>query len=179
MVPAAQRFATFPPRIREVVPRAHAATVTGCRGPRQFLRCSSPASHAAGAAACPGQARERYEPRTFLGYACEDDCQRHKAGFAWAAGSRLSEPGSCDVLGPGGGRRLPGVHRGTPDAAEEAGYRWALENEIADPCECEGAGNPISHRLPAARRHALTRPAGCAEAWPGQAEVFSRAGRGR
>ena len=91
------------------------------------------------AAACPGQARERYEPRTFLGYACEDDCQRHMAGFAWAARRRLAEPRSCDVLGPAAaeGCRAFIEERLTP---EDAGYRWALDNEIADPCECEGAG---------------------------------------
>lgn len=91
------------------------------------------------AAAGAGQARERYEPRTFLGYGCEDDCQRHKAGFAWAARRRLSEPGSCDVLGPAPeeGCRAFVEERLTP---EEAGYRWALENEVVDPGECEGAG---------------------------------------
>mgnify|MGYP003504658950 FL=1 len=91
------------------------------------------------AAACPGQARERYEPRTFLGYTCDDDCQRHMAGFAWAARRRVAEPRSCEVLGPAAaeGCRAFIEERLTP---EEAGYRWALENEIADPCECEGAG---------------------------------------
>ena len=91
------------------------------------------------AAACPGQARERYEPRSFLGYACEDDCRRHMAGFAWAARRRLSESRSCDLLGPapGEGCRAFVEERLTP---EEAGYRWALENEIVDPSECEGAG---------------------------------------
>lgn len=106
------------------------------------------------AAACPGQARERYEPRTFLGYACEDDCRRHLAGFAWAARRRLSEPGSCDVLGPAAadGCRAFIEERLTP---EEAGYRWALENEIADPRECEGAGK----RFRAGCRRQLPDPA--------------------
>jgi hypothetical protein len=91
------------------------------------------------AAACSGQARDRYEPRTFLGYACEDDCQRHMAGFAWAARRRLSESRSCDVLGSAQaeGCRVFVEERLTPEAA---GYRWALENEIGDPSECEGAG---------------------------------------
>ena len=83
--------------------------------------------------------RIRYEPRSFLGYACEDDCERHKSGFAWAAQRRLTDAAGCRGLGSA---ESEGCRAWVDDglAAEEAGERWALENEVAEPCLCEGAG---------------------------------------
>jgi hypothetical protein len=91
------------------------------------------------ATGCPDAALERYEPRSFLGYACEDDCQRQKAGFAWAERHQVSDPASCRQLEAAAaeGCRAYVEESLTP---EQAGYRWALENEVADPCMCDGAG---------------------------------------
>ena len=82
---------------------------------------------------------ERYEPRTFLGYACEDDCQRHKHGFHWAEQRAVADAGSCESLGyvEAQGCRAYVDESVDPQAA---GERWAIENEIADPCLCDGAG---------------------------------------
>ena len=94
--------------------------------------------HAAGSSACNAR-RVRYEPRSFLGYACEDDCERHKAGFALAVSRGVRNVGDCRILGPA---ESEGCHAWVEEGvgAEAAGYRWALENEIAAPCLCEGAG---------------------------------------
>jgi hypothetical protein len=83
--------------------------------------------------------RERYEPRTFLGYACPDDCERHKAGFAWAERRHVTAGSSCAVLGA---TEAQGCRAYIDEAtsAEEAGYRWAGENEIEHQCDCDGAG---------------------------------------
>lgn len=91
------------------------------------------------AASCGHSNVERYEPRTFLGYACEDDCQRHKHGFRWAEQRAVADARSCESLGDleAEGCRAY-VHE--PVDAEAAGERWAIENEIADPCLCNGAG---------------------------------------
>jgi hypothetical protein len=83
--------------------------------------------------------RVRYEPRSFLGYACEDDCERHKSGFAWAAERRLADASVCHGLdrAQSEGCRAwveEGIDAGT------AGFRWALENEIVASCLCDGAG---------------------------------------
>jgi hypothetical protein len=81
----------------------------------------------------------RYEPRSFLGYACADDCERHKAGFAWAAQRELTDSTECRALGPVESEGcLAWIEEGID--AEAAGFRWALENEIASPCLCDGAG---------------------------------------
>ena len=88
---------------------------------------------------CPVQSRVRHEARTFLGYACEDDCAGHKAGLAWAVRRSVSDGSACSGLGPAtaeGCRAFVEEHL-TP---EQAGYRWALENEIVDPCLCDGGG---------------------------------------
>ena len=88
---------------------------------------------------CPGTASEPYEPRTFLGYACADDCRRHKAGFAWAERHRVTDAAACDgleLLQAEGCRAF--VEEGA--RPEAAGDRWATENEIADRCLCDGAG---------------------------------------
>lgn len=81
----------------------------------------------------------RYEPRTFLGYACEDDCQRHKHGFRWAEQWALTDARSCEPLGL---KEAQGCHAyvDLEFDAEAAGERWAIENEIADPRLCDGAG---------------------------------------
>jgi hypothetical protein len=89
---------------------------------------------------CLSSSLERYEPRSFLGHACEDDCQRHKAGFAWAVRhGALNEVACRELPGPeAAGCRIYADYAISPEAA---GYRWALENEITDPCLCDGAGD--------------------------------------
>jgi hypothetical protein len=80
-----------------------------------------------------------YEPRTFLGYACEDDCQQHKLGFRWAEQHAVTDSRLC--------ARLPRANVEGCAAfvdegrdAETAGDRWAVENEIAHQSDCLGAG---------------------------------------
>ena len=92
----------------------------------------------AGASGCADRG-VRYEPRSFLGYACADDCERHKAGFAVAARRGGSRAGDCRGLGPA---ELEGCRAWAEEGigVEAAGYRWALENEITSPCLCGGAG---------------------------------------
>jgi len=109
------------------------------------------------ATGCPDAALERYEPRSFLGYACEDDCQGQKAGFAWAGRHQVTDPAACRQLeaAAADGCRAYVEESLTP---EQAGYRWALENEVAELCMCDGAGEGFR--------------AGCAKAWPGRAEPF-------
>jgi len=88
---------------------------------------------------CGDPNRVRYEPRTFLGYACPDDCERHKAGFAWAERHHVTAGSSCAVLGA---TEAQGCRAYIDEATsvEEAGYRWASENEIEHQCDCDGAG---------------------------------------
>lgn len=83
--------------------------------------------------------RVRYEPRTFLGYACVDDCQRHKDGFRWAEQRAFTDARSCAPLGH---LEAQGCRAYVDESfdAEAAGERWAIENEIADPRLCDGAG---------------------------------------
>ena len=83
--------------------------------------------------------RVRYEPRTFLGYACADDCQRHKDGFRWAERRAVTDARSCAPLGH---LEAQGCRAYVDESfdAEAAGERWAIENEIADPRLCDGAG---------------------------------------
>jgi hypothetical protein len=91
------------------------------------------------AAACPPAARERYEPRSFLGYACRDDCQRHKSGYDWARRQRARRSAACAALaGPEQEGCLAYVEE--PLTPGEAGQLWASENEIADASLCDGAG---------------------------------------
>ena len=119
------------------------------------------------------QGRVPYEPRSFLGYTCEDDCERHKAGFAWAAQRELTDSTECRALGPVESEGcLAWIEEGID--AEAAGFRWALENEIASPCLCDGAGRAF--RTGCLRYLA---PPGHAESWPGRVETFSRAPAGR
>jgi len=130
---------------------------------------------------CSDLVRVRYEPRTFLGYACDDDCQRHKVGFHWAEQHAVTDSGRCALLRrPEAEGCAAYVDEGQDAAA--AGDRWAIENEIAHPCECRGAGR----RFRAGCTQALTVPAargldesGCAKAWRGQAEPFRSPGIGR
>lgn len=91
------------------------------------------------ASACSGLGRTRYEPRTFLGYACEDDCQRHKHGFRWAEQWAVTDARSCEPLGQSEAQGCRAYVDESP-GAEAAGERWAIENEIDDPCFCNGAG---------------------------------------
>lgn len=91
------------------------------------------------ASGCDHSSRVRYEPRTFLGYACEDDCQRHKHGFRWAEQRASTDALSCAPLGR---LEAQGCRAYVDESldAEAAGERWAIENEIADPRLCDGAG---------------------------------------
>ncbi len=82
---------------------------------------------------------ERYEPRSFLGYACEDDCERHKAGFAWAESRAVAVPAACTPL-PAPEAEGCRAFVEEPLAPEQAGRRWAVENEIGEPRLCGGAG---------------------------------------
>lgn len=93
---------------------------------------------------CPPPAQVRYESRTFLGYACEDDCERHKTGFAWAAGRWTASAAACTLLPPpeSEGCRAYVEERMTP---EQAGARWAVENEITATGACDGAGDGFRH----------------------------------
>ena len=91
------------------------------------------------AVVCDHSGRVRYEPRTFLGYACEDDCRRHKDGFRWAEQWAFTDARSCAPLGH---LEAQGCRAYVEESlgAEAAGERWAIENEIADPTLCNGAG---------------------------------------
>lgn len=83
--------------------------------------------------------RVRYEPRSFLGYACADDCERHKAGFAVAARHGIRNVADCRKFAAA---EAEGCRAWAEEGigAEAAGHRWALENEIAWSCLCDGAG---------------------------------------
>ena len=117
----------------------------------------SPGSLVAAGAALLGACAlaQRYEPRTFLGYACEHDCERHKAGFAWAESRGVVSGVQCAVLPR---RESQGCRAFVDEArgAERAGFRWALENEIVEAPLCGGAGA----RFEAGCRRAATVPAG-------------------
>ena len=89
-----------------------------------------------------GLGRVPYEPRTFLGYACEDACRRHKDGFRWAEQRAVTDARSCETLGRLEAQGCSAYVDASLDA-EAAGERWATENEIADPCLCQGAGEPF------------------------------------
>jgi len=91
------------------------------------------------ASGCGHSSRVHYEPRTFLGYACEDDCRRHKAGYEWAETHHAVSPASCLPLDAAEAEGCE-AYVEAPGAAESAGFRWALENEISSRCECGGAG---------------------------------------
>jgi hypothetical protein len=91
------------------------------------------------AQACGDPGRVRYEPRTFLGYACEDGCERHKAGFRWAERHLVTHPWVCALLPQAEAEGCVAYDDAEQDA-EAAGSRWAVENEIVRPCQCEGAG---------------------------------------
>jgi hypothetical protein len=94
--------------------------------------------HSAGAFACI-EDKIRYEPRSFLGYSCADDCERHKAGFAVAARRGIRNVAECrEVAAAEAEGCRAWVEEGVD--ANAAGYRWALENEITSPCLCDGAG---------------------------------------
>ena len=91
------------------------------------------------AVSCADARVERYESRTFLGYACEDDCERHKAGFRWAERHSVSDRRRCASLRQSeaeGCLAYVDERRGSV----RAGRRWALENEILRSCHCHGAG---------------------------------------
>lgn len=106
---------------------------------------------------CGDPGRERYEPRTFLGYACEDDCQRHKHGFRWAELRAVTDSRSCEPLGH---LEAQGCRAYVDQAfdAEAAGERWAIENEIADPRLCDGAGEQFRGGCTAAALILPVRP---------------------
>jgi hypothetical protein len=85
----------------------------------------------------PLPVREHYEPRTFVGHLCEDDCDSYKAGFAVAD----AKPGQVRCVHGSeafrSGCRARREHGRDP---VEAGCNWAIVNEIVDPADCEGAG---------------------------------------
>ena len=91
------------------------------------------------ASGCGHSGAERYEPRTFLGYACEDDCRRHKAGFLWAEQHAVRDARSCEMLDPAESQGCRAYVDESFDS-EAAGDRWAIENEIAHQYDCDGAG---------------------------------------
>jgi len=90
----------------------------------------------------PSDARDN-EPRSFLGYACPDDCGPEKTGYGWAELHGVSDPQVCQAAGPS---RMQGWIHGCRAYAEEivsaeqAGERWATENELDSVSECDGAG---------------------------------------
>jgi hypothetical protein len=91
-------------------------------------------------ASCRGDlGRERYEPRNFLGYACEDDCQRHKEGLRWAEQHAVTGSRQCMAL-PRPNAEGCAAYLDEGRDAEAAGDRWAIENEIVNQGDCEGAG---------------------------------------
>jgi len=96
----------------------------------------------------------RYEPRTFLGYACEGDCERHRAGFRWGESHSVKDPRQCAPL-PQPEAEGCAAYVDAGQDAEGAGVRWAVENEIVRPCQCDGAGE----RFRAGCRGALQMPA--------------------
>ena len=83
--------------------------------------------------------RVRYEPRTFLGYACEDDCARHKAGFRWAEQHDVTDSRQCGEL-PRAESEGCAAFVDAGRVAAAAGETWAAENEIAYQSDCLGAG---------------------------------------
>jgi hypothetical protein len=89
--------------------------------------------------ACGDSGAERYEPRSFLGYACEDDCQRHKAGFRWAEQRAVTGSSQCDVLMRPEAEGCAAFMEAGRDAFA-AGETWAVENEIENQSDCLGAG---------------------------------------
>jgi hypothetical protein len=93
-----------------------------------------------------------------MGYACEDDCERHKAGFGWAERSGVTDPASCEPLG---GLEAEGcrVYLERLLSPRQAGYRWAIENEITDAGLCQGAGE----RFRMGCRRAVAGPAAQAD----------------
>ena len=130
------------------------------------------------ALACPPDQAERYEPRTFLGYACEDDCERHKAGFDWAEQRLATSLTDCRSLPPLDAEGCR-AYLEEPLGAEAAGHRWALENEIVRPCACEGAGARFRTGCLAALDCGSGGIVPCAEAWPRHVQPFQRPGSGR
>ena len=106
---------------------------------------------------CGNTGPEGYERRSFLGYACEDDCQRHKDGFRWAERWAVTHARSCDPLGRIEAQGCSAYVDASLDA-EAAGERWAIENDIADPCLCNGAGERF--------RAGCTRVAMSPGVWP-------------
>jgi hypothetical protein len=91
------------------------------------------------ASGCGDSGAERYEPRTFLGYACEDDCRRHKAGFLWAERHAVTDSRECDVLPSAEAEGCAAFMEDGRDAFY-AGDVWAVENEIVNQVDCLGAG---------------------------------------
>ena len=91
------------------------------------------------ASGCGDSGAERYEPRTFLGYACEDDCQQHKLGFRWAEQHAVTDSAQCARLARAKAEGCAAFVEEGRDASA-AGATWAFENEIAHQSDCEGAG---------------------------------------
>jgi hypothetical protein len=106
------------------------------------------------AASCGDPGAVPYEPRTFLGYACQADCGRHKAGLRWAERRAVTQPGEClSLTGPEAEGCAVYLDEGRN--AEAAGERWAIENEVVHRCLCRGGGA----RFEAGCRRAVSVPA--------------------
>lgn len=142
-----------------------------------LLLLSAAALHPS-AVACPPDPAGRYEPRSFLGYACEGDCERHKAGFAWAEARGVASVDDCGLLPPLDAEGCR-AYVEEPLGAEAAGHRWALENEVTRPCACDGAGPGFRAGCRAALDCGPEHGASCAEAWPGHVQTFQRQRSGR
>lgn len=173
------RIATFPRQIREAV-RSTVGYVAPMRAATRvaILVCASVAS-ADASAACPRRSLVAYEARSFLGYACDADCEPQKAGFAWAERHGISSPLACAAVEAGfeAGCRAYAAQETT---SFESGYDWALENEVADPCLCDGGGDGFRRGcLAYVARSQEPACTGCAEALPGRAEPFPAVTRGR
>ena len=107
------------------------------------VACGFPASVVVPASRCAGLVeREIRTQRVFLGYLCRDgDCAGHKAGFAWADRTGITDGSACmDAEEPAfvEGCRAFAEHTVT---AEQSGFEWARDNGLADDCHCGGAGS--------------------------------------
>lgn len=90
---------------------------------------------------CRPTQREPYAAYAFLGFVCrENACATHKAGFAWADRSGVTDAKGCGETGDQGFREGCQAFAAEAVTAEQSGFQWALENEVADDCLCRGGG---------------------------------------
>lgn len=126
-------FVTRAPAGRAMIARMGHATVL------VLLLAMLPAAEGGDESCAIASLRERYETRSFLGYACTGDCESHNKGFAWAERHGIADTAACalDESDAVDGCRAYAASAVTP---ERAGYDWALENELTSACDCLGAG---------------------------------------